>query len=125
MDLNGTCPELTLGASLRLLKTGLPAANFDAVRLGMCLGMNIRRWFGPGTNFVPAGNNRRTAEGLVAGSPGSARVGTAGRRVLAAGFSAVWLPLSARAWPGPACGTRNNRGSVAAETRDGLGKPIP
>ena len=62
-----TCPELALGASLRLLKTGLPAANFDAARLGMCLGMNIRRWFGPGTNFVPAGNNRRTAEGLVAG----------------------------------------------------------
>ena len=29
---------------------------------------------------------------------------------LAAGFSAVRLPLSARAWPGPACGTRN-RGS--------------
>ena len=26
---------------------------------------------------------------------------------LAAGFVAVRVPLSARAWPGPACGTRN------------------
>ena len=32
---------------------------------------------------------------------------------LAAGFLAVWVPLSARAWPGPACGTRN-RGSSEA-----------
>ena len=45
-------------------------------------------------------------------------VGTAGRRVLAAFFSAVWLPLSARAWPGPACGTRNRGNGPIGSTRE-------